>query len=117
MFEKNLNISLLLDFYGDILSERQKEMLDLYYNDDLSLSEIAENYNISRQGVRSILKKGENILVNMEEKLHLAQRFSVVQEKSNKIANELEKISKQINDKDILAKITDLRIQIKDLAD
>lgn len=117
MFEKNLNISLLLDFYGDILSERQKEMLDLYYNDDLSLSEIAENYNISRQGVRSILKKGENILVNMEEKLHLAQRFSVVQEKSNKIANELEKISEQINDKDILAKITDLRIQIKDLAD
>ena len=117
MFEKNLNISLLLDFYGDILSERQKEMLDLYYNDDLSLSEIAENYNISRQGVRSILKKGENILVNMEEKLHLAQRFSVVQEKSNKIANELENISEQINYKDILAKITDLRIQIMDLAD
>lgn len=117
MFEKNLNISLLLDFYGDILSERQKEMLDLYYNDDLSLSEIAENYNISRQGVRSILKKGENILVNMEEKLHLAQRFSVVQEKSNEIANELEKIAKQINDSDILTKITDLSIQIKELAD
>ena len=61
MFEKNLNISLLLDFYGDILSERQKEILDLYYNDDLSLAEIAENYDISRQGVRSVLKKGENI--------------------------------------------------------
>ena len=70
MFEKNLNISVLLDFYGDILSERQLEMLELYYNEDYSLSEIAEKYDISRQGVRSVLKKGEAILFDMEAKLH-----------------------------------------------
>ena len=50
MFEKNLNISILLDFYGDILTERQRDMLDMYYNNDLSLSEIAQNFSISRQG-------------------------------------------------------------------
>jgi predicted DNA-binding protein YlxM (UPF0122 family) len=116
MFEKNLNISLLLDFYGDILSERQKEILDFYYNDDLSLAEIAENYDISRQGVRSVLKKGETILVEMEEKLHLAERFSCVQEKSSQIALELQEITSSIENKEISRKIQDLTSQIKDLA-
>ena len=82
MFEKNLNISLLLDFYGDILSERQNDMLDMYYNEDFSLAEIADKFEISRQGVRSVLKKGETILIDMEEKLHLASRFSKMLEKS-----------------------------------
>ena len=91
MFEKNLNISLLLDFYGDILTERQSDMLDMYYNEDFSLAEIAERFEISRQGVRSVLKKGETILKDMEEKLHLASRFSKMLEKSALIANELEK--------------------------
>ena len=117
MFEKNLNISLLLDFYGEILSERQKDMLDFYYNDDLSLAEIAHNYDISRQGVRSVLKKGENILMQMEEKLHLAQRFSSVQEKSSQIVVELEKINGLINDDEVSLKIKSLIEQIKDLAD
>jgi predicted DNA-binding protein YlxM (UPF0122 family) len=116
MFEKNLNISLLLDFYGDILSERQKEILDFYYNDDLSLAEIAENYDISRQGVRSVLKKGETILVEMEEKLHLAERFSSVQEKSSQIALELQEITSSIENEEISRKIQDLTSQIKDLA-
>ena len=116
MFEKNLSISLLLDFYGDILSERQKEILDFYYNDDLSLAEIAENYDISRQGVRSVLKKGETILTEMEEKLHLAERFSSVQEKSSQIALELQEITSLINDKEISKKIQGLTSQIKDLA-
>lgn len=116
MFEKNLNISLLLDFYGDILSERQKEILDLYYNDDLSLAEIANNYDISRQGVRSVLKKGENILIEMEEKLHLAERFSSVQEKSSQIALELQEITDYINNEDISRKIQALSSQIKELA-
>ena len=117
MFEKNLNISLLLDFYGDILTERQKDMLDLYYNDDLSLAEIASSFDISRQGVRSVLKKGENILIDMEEKLHLAQRFSSVQEKSSQIASELEEITHSINNEEISAKIAELIEQIKELAD
>ena len=117
MFEKNLNISLLLDFYGDVLSERQRDILDFYYNDDLSLAEIANNYDISRQGVRSILKKGENILVEMEERLHLAERFTSVQEKSTQIANELKKIISLIDNADISEKISSVINKINELAD
>lgn len=117
MFEKNLNISLLLDFYGDILTGRQNEMLDMYYNEDFSLAEIAEKFEISRQGVRSVLKKGETILVDMENKLHLAFRFSKMLEKSVEIATELENINQNINNNDISSRIHSLIKQIKEMAE
>ena len=117
MFEKNLNISILLDFYGDILSDRQKEMLDMYYNDDMSLAEIAQSFDISRQGVRSVLKKGEMILTEMEQKLNLASRFVTVQEKSSNIASRLAKINSEINDSFVSNEINLVIKQIKELAD
>ncbi|MBQ8005801.1 MAG: YlxM family DNA-binding protein [Clostridia bacterium] len=79
MFEKNLNMGYLLDFYGEVLTERKREVLGFYYNDDLSLSEIAEELGISRQGVRDIIKKAEDELVFLEEKLHLAEKFDLAQ--------------------------------------
>lgn len=117
MFEKNLNISVLLDFYGDILTTRQRDMLDMYYNNDLSLAEIAENFSISRQGVRSVLKKGEIILTEMEEKLNLASRFSTVQEKSEEIASRLSVLNSKINDSFVSNEIDLIINQIKELAD
>lgn len=75
MFEKNLNIAFLLDFYGDVLSERKRAVLDAYYNDDLSLAEIAQDLGISRQGVRELIKKAETELFFYEEKLGLAKKF------------------------------------------
>jgi len=63
---KNLEITVLLDFYGDILTGNQREMLDFYYNQDLSLSEIAETSGISRQGVRDAIKRGESQLFELE---------------------------------------------------
>ena len=63
------------DFYGDLLTPRQKEFYDLYYNDDLSLSEIAENYDITRQGVRDIIVRAERALEDIEEKTGLIQRY------------------------------------------
>lgn len=117
MFEKNLNISLLLDFYGDILTERQNEMLDMYYNEDLSLAEIAEKFSISRQGVRSVLKKGETILIEMEEKLNLASRFSKMLKKSAEIANELENINQNINNNDISSRLLSLIKEIKEMTE
>ncbi len=75
MFQKNLNIAYLLDFYGEILSDRKRQVLDSYYNNDLSLSEIAAELGISRQGVRELIKKAEEELEFYESKLRLAQRF------------------------------------------
>lgn len=85
MFEKNLQIGFLLDFYGDILSERKKLVLDEYYNDDLSLAEIAEEIGISRQGVRELIKKAEEELFFYEEKLGLAKRFREVGEQAKQL--------------------------------
>ena len=79
MFEKNLNIGLLLDFYGDVLNERRRDALDFYYNNDMSLSEIAEEMSITRQGARDLIKKAEEELFFYEEKLGLAKKFEDAQ--------------------------------------
>ena len=76
MFEKNLEIGYLLDFYGDILPERRRDIMDLYYNDDLSLAEIAEQMGITRQAVRDSIKKTEQELFFYEEKLGLRRRLT-----------------------------------------
>ena len=78
--EKNLNVSILLDFYGAMLTEKQREAVEYYYNDDLSLSEIADNQGISRQGVRDAIKRAEALLFEMEECLGFARRFRILQE-------------------------------------
>lgn len=72
---KNLDITLLLDFYGDMLTDKQRSFISYYYNDDLSLSEIAADEGITRQGVRDAIKRAENQLVAMEERLGLVARF------------------------------------------
>ena len=89
MFEKNLNIGYLLDFYGDLLTERKRSALDMYYNEDLSLAEIAAEVGISRQGVRDMIKKAEEELLFYEEKLGLAQHLRRVEA----CASELKEIS------------------------
>ena len=75
MFEKDYRVSYLLDFYGNILTDKQKDAIDLYYNEDLSLAEIADHVGITRQGVRDAIKRGEETLMEMEEKLGFAERF------------------------------------------
>ncbi len=66
---KDLKFSALLDMYGGVLTEKQRDVLDLYYNEDLSLSEIASNDEISRQGVRDSIKRGEETLLELDEKI------------------------------------------------
>ena len=84
MFEKNLTLIMLFDIYGELLTEAQKTMFDLYYNDDLSLAEIAENTGISRQGARDSIKRAEETLLSYEQKLHLAEKIDGIQKKRQK---------------------------------
>ena len=69
---KNLDMSYLLDFYGNVLTEKQRDMMQQYFNMDLSLSEIADNFNITRQGVRDAVKRGETVLTELEEQIGFA---------------------------------------------
>lgn len=73
-------MAMLYDFYGDLLTDRQKEFYDLYYNEDLSLAEIAENYGISRQGVRDVIVRAEAAMTEIEDKTHLIRRFFRMQD-------------------------------------
>ena len=95
--EKNVKISILLDIYGKMLTEKQYSLLDDYYNNDLSLSEIAENEEITRQAVRDNLKKGENNLFEYEEKLGFMKKTLEQEEKIDEILAEIEKIEETLD--------------------
>ncbi len=95
---KNFEISVLLDFYGGMLTEKQREVLELYYNEDLSLSEIGENTGVTRQGVRDSIKRGEALLLEMEENIGLVKKQTQI----NKKLSEIRQLSTEIaslNDK------------------
>lgn len=92
MFEKNLELGYLLDFYGELLSERKRAVMDMYYNEDLSLAEIASEIGISRQGARDIIKKSEDELLFFEEKLGLAKKLKSV----SKQASDLKALSSEL---------------------
>lgn len=81
---KNLYISALLDVYGAYLNEKQRELCEYYYNDDLSLAEIAENVGITRQGVRDLIKRAEQTLISLEESCRYCERFLKLKELSAK---------------------------------
>ena len=91
---KNLEISLLLDFYGDMLTEKQRDVVELYYNEDLSLSEIAAHSGITRQGIRDSIKRAESVLLDLEERLGLARKFRQIQDGLDQIIRN----AKQIGD-------------------
>ena len=85
MEEKHSLICALLDYYAAILSPRQREVLELYYYEDLSLAEIAENIGITRQGVRDTVKHGEEALEGFENALGLMKKSKLVTESAEKI--------------------------------
>ena len=105
MFQKPLEIGYLLDFYGEMLNERRRTVLDMYYNEDMSLSEIAEALGITRQGVRDLIKKAGDELLLFEEKLAMAKKFRLLCECTDRA----ESVIKDSNDAasllDILSEI------------
>ena len=104
--EKDLKISILLDFYGDLLTEKQFNCTDLYYNEDFSLSEISEHEGITRQGVRDSIEHAKEQLYRYEEKLQLLKKQKQVSEiakKMKSLAGQNEKLIKLID------KLTDIQ--------
>ena len=92
-------MALLYDFYGDMLTDRQKEFYDLYYNEDLSLAEIAENYGITRQGVRDVIVRAEGILTELEDKTGIVRRFLRMKEQFAQMESAVEAIAKRNEDR------------------
>ena len=75
MDESRWTRSMLLDLYGELLTDKQRECFDLHYNEDLSLSEIAEQLGISRQGVWDNIRRAESAMQDVERKTGLLRRF------------------------------------------
>lgn len=107
--EKNVQISILLDIYGKLLTEKQYKLLDDYYNNDLSLSEIAENEDITRQAVRDNLKKGEKNLFEYEEKLRFMKKTIMQEEQIADILSEITKIENTSSDKEVARVLQDVK--------
>ena len=106
---KNLSISMLFDFYGDLLTDKQQEVIELYYNEDLSLAEIAAHSGITRQGVRDSIKRAEAQLLDLEQQLGLVDRFDRIKTQLDVIikrAYEIEQINaKMYNSQDITNRV------------
>ena len=107
--DKNVKVSMLLDIYGKLLTEKQYFLLDDYYNQDLSLSEIAENEGITRQAVRDNLKKGENKLFEYEEKLGFMKKTLMQEDTIGAILSEIVKIENKSSDKEIASILQDVK--------
>lgn len=110
--EKHVEISMLCQIYGKLLTEKQYEMINDYYNNDLSLSEIAENNHITRQAVRDVIKKGENKLFEYEEKLLFMKRMLNQEKQIQEILVELSKIQETSSDKKIEKILNNIRKEL-----
>ena len=104
-----LHMSLLLDYYGELLTEKQRNYFDLYYNQDLSLGEIAEEVGISRQGVHDFLAKAEASLLNMEEKLGCVAREQKLQKLLDSISDAAEELGSMPQAARILEAVRELK--------
>ena len=111
MKNQTYRMTMLFDFYGEVLTERQKEFFDLYYNEDLSLAEISENYGITRQGVRDVIVRAEAVMTELEDKTGLLKRFMKMKDKLEAIeqaAAAIRTINYRQYENDELARLADV---------
>lgn len=106
VFEKNLLIPCLLDIYGELLTERKRELLDYYYEEDYSLSEISELTGISRQGVRDSLRKSAAELLEFEEKLRLYEKKTSLEQLIEQTRETLKSISDTEENKALISSVS-----------
>ena len=110
--DKKIEISMLCQIYGKLLTEKQFDYINDYYNNDLSLSELAENYNITRQAARDNIKKGENKLFEYEEKLQIMKATLRNEKKIEDILEQITKIQKNYSDKQIAKILENVKKQL-----
>jgi len=91
---KDLKVTLLFDFYRNMLTDKQIDVIDLYYNEDLSLAEISEHLGITRQGVRDNIKRAEAIMIETEQNLGLVNRYVSIKNIAMQIGKEVSEIEK-----------------------
>lgn len=115
---KNLKMSLLLDFYAPALTDKQRDVLTLYYNEDLSLAEIAQGSGITRQGVRDCIKRGEAIMTELEQQLGFAEWYNRVKIAAGRMREDLHELQ-AANEAGAVAlvnkKIAEIEKQLDDL--
>lgn len=114
---KNLDVAILLDFYGEMLTAKQRDVIDLYYNQDLSLSEISQHEGITRQGVRDSIKRGEVFLFELEDKLKMFEVYIETQKTIQNIRYVLDRISNENKMYNYSVAITDNIKQIDSIID
>ena len=107
---KNLKVAYLLDFYGNLFADKQRDILEMYYQEDMSLAEIASSVGITRQGVYDNIKRGEKEILSMESKLMLMDRFLEISDSINKIEEVLKE--NKIDDKEIFSELESIRSKI-----
>ena len=110
--DKKIEISMLCQIYGKLLTEKQFDYINDYYNNDLSLSELAENYNITRQAARDNIKKGENKLFEYEEKLQIMKTTLRNEKKIEDILEQITKIKTKYSDKQIAKILENVKKQL-----
>jgi len=106
--EKTVEIGLLIEFYKNILTEKQAEAVNLYYNDDLSLAEIADILGITRQGVRDNIKRAENVLYKMEDDLGLVKKFLEIKKDLENVSEIAETVLKKTDSEEIKGLINEV---------
>ena len=104
-----LQLTLLYDFYGELLTEKQKQVYELHYQDDLSLTEIGDELSISRQAVRDQLKRTEKILQDYEEKLQLVSRFQTQKKAVQEMKHIMEGVEKKSSDAAVVKAISKMK--------
>ena len=111
-----LKLACYVIFIGDLLTNRQLDVLDLYYNQNLSLSEVSENLGVTRQAVKDCIVKGEKRLFDLEEKLEIMKKSQKQEKQIQKILSELSEIQTKYTDEEIAEIINNVMQELRCLA-
>lgn len=115
MIEKKVEVSVLYDYYQELLTKTQQNIIELYFNYDLSLSEIAEEIGVSRQAVYDHIKRTEKLLFEYEEKLHMVQGDKFRGKKVQRLIKELEKVQNTELDPNVQQSVNKIRKDLEQL--